>query len=1333
MGGKKSKPTIGYWYKLAIHFLMGKAIDVLLEIRGGDKTAWSGFQSTSGTIAIAAKNLWGGEKAEGGIEGDFELMMGEPDQMPNAYLGAVFGAKNPGFRGKATGVFKGGLYGAFNPYPKAMSFKVRRILTDWEGGSAWLPEYAPIPIGEEAYVPVEYPEGTAVELSWHQSTAEQGVNDQAGMGIAYFDASGTQIGSTEWSTIIDTPTSGTQPAFPFLWTGRTLSSTTPAGATKVRVFQKMVRRTGVENNGNIDSIELSIGGSAVALVNPGAETGTATGWTGDVGVRNLYGAHAGTYYFWGGSGNAEAIAYQDVQNLAYSGLLAMNPAHMLYESTISQFGLGEQATIIDDESLTAAAIQLHSEGFGLCMKFDPRHQTVEQFQRRIEQIIDGRFTQSRVDGKYRLILIRDNYVLDDLPILTDDDILEFREEDSDPLESVNQVMIEWFDPQQKEKRITPPINALAAIRASGGILSETSAFPEIPYEGLALRVGGRDLGYKSRPAKRFSLTTNRTPYSWLGGQLFRLQAPRRGIADMVCLLGELGAGVPRSGSMRIKASQHISALRSAVYVTGEPGVDHTPTPTPVATALQRLVEAPYLEMADRLSASDLGALSDDAGFALAMASRPEGGVDYSLYTGAGSEDLVDRGFADYCPTALVVESADRIQAGPFTLSSPSDLAEVVVGSLALWGDELVRVDAIDAEALTIELGRGCGDTVGQLHSANERIWFIDDGAGSDGREYSDGEVVHAKLLTRTSSAELALADATEVTATMNSRAARPYPPAKLLIDGLAPGAAVSETFSLSWSNRDRLLQADQLVDQEAASIGPEANTSYTVRVINDASNAVVLELESLGGDAVDILLAADYAALRVEMFAVRNGLTSWQTQVTDAFAYTAGAEGADYGTDNPGSPGTGTGTPATISPDDSWAQAGGTANAITATFDTTLTLGDGLELRVRASAANSGATTFDPNGLGPIAVTKLGGVALAAGDIAAAGHELILRYVASVPRWELLNPAASGGGGSGDVVGPASSIDGRLALYDGVTGKLLKQGSAPPTGTNTGDQVASGVPITDAGGFFSSGNVEGALQEVAALSGLSPFALPQLFTRALGRGNAGYWSQAAGTTTNTGFGFNIAGSPATTGTFSAGAISATNAITQSARDVMTSAAGAGSQCWRGISSALACVRGGFLFGMRGAVIDAATVANSRMFMGLRALQTAPGNVEPDTLVNCILLGSKAGDANLSVFWNDASGACSQTPLGSGFPAQTLSADIYTFEIYCAPGATTAYYGVTRYELATGTLTVSTGPMAGNLPASTTLMSPQWWRNNGATALAVSMANMNVYGAWNLEG
>lgn len=90
----------------------------------------------------------------------------------------------------------------------------------------------------------------------------------------------------------------------------------------------------------------------------------------------------------------------------------------------------------------------------------------------------------------------------------------------------------------------------------------------------------------------------------------------------------------------------------------------------------------------------------------------------------------------------------------------------------------------------------------------------------------------------------------------------------------------------------------------------------------------------------------------------------------------------------------------------SWAVAGGTADAIEATFSPALlSLEDGQIVGVRASGANTIAgVTFSPNGLTARTVKKYGNQALLVGDIYGANHELLLRYHASGTRWELLNP-----------------------------------------------------------------------------------------------------------------------------------------------------------------------------------------------------------------------------------------------------------------------------------------------------------------------------------------
>lgn len=44
---------------------------------------------------------------------------------------------------------------------------------------------------------------------------------------------------------------------------------------------------------------------------------------------------------------------------------------------------------------------------------------------------------------------------------------------------------------------------------------------------------------------------------------------------------------------------------------------------------------------------------------------------------------------------------------------------------------------------------------------------------------------------------------------------------------------------------------------------------------------------------------------------------------------------------------------------------------------------------------------------------------------------------------------------NGAVTGPVSATDSYLALFDGTTGSIIKVGSAPPTGTNTGDETTT--------------------------------------------------------------------------------------------------------------------------------------------------------------------------------------------------------------------------------------------------------------------------------------
>lgn len=93
-------------------------------------------------------------------------------------------------------------------------------------------------------------------------------------------------------------------------------------------------------------------------------------------------------------------------------------------------------------------------------------------------------------------------------------------------------------------------------------------------------------------------------------------------------------------------------------------------------------------------------------------------------------------------------------------------------------------------------------------------------------------------------------------------------------------------FDVAWAHRDRLLQADRLIDAEAASIGPEPSISYTLRVYIDS----VLDQEqpSIIGSATSIPVLSGNGRARLEVWAVRDGLESWQA-ATALFDYRTSA------------------------------------------------------------------------------------------------------------------------------------------------------------------------------------------------------------------------------------------------------------------------------------------------------------------------------------------------------------------------------------------------------------------------------------------------------------
>lgn len=567
-----------------------------------------------------------------------------------------------------------------------------------------------------------------------------------------------------------------------------------------------------------------------------------------------------------------------------SGIKAMNAAHLLYRCiTDPVTGLGKPESALDLDRMLVAAQTLFDEGLGLCLRWS-RSQVLGNFLATICTHVGGIWAEDPSTGKQYLKLLRGDYDIDTCVAVDETNVVELQSYQPQAITgSVNEVTVTYHSPiTNKDASLT--VHNLANIQAQGHTINQANTYPGIPTADLATRTAERDVRATSSLPVKVKLVVKSSVVVAKGDVLAFSWADLK-VVKMPIRVMEIDRGGPTDSSITLDCVQDVYALPTASYIVAQPGLWVPPNTTPAPLAYQRLIEATWRDISMRMSAGDLAQVDASSAYIGALGVEPSGVVayDYTMKSRvSGAPDYLEVAAGTFAPTGTLI-AAMPCEAGPtaVSLADPQRLDEVEVGDEVLIDYELMRVTAIDPVAATATLARGCVDTVPAIHSLGARVWFTDRHTGADPTEYLDGETVQAKLLMRTSSGTLDESLATALSATLEARQALPYPPAGLTVNGSVYPASVIEPLSLAWVARNRLTQADQLVDTTAGTIAAEVGTTYTVRVYLNG----VLDSTTTGITALTASPAVSgYGQLRVEIDAVRGGLASYQP-LTASFVY----------------------------------------------------------------------------------------------------------------------------------------------------------------------------------------------------------------------------------------------------------------------------------------------------------------------------------------------------------------------------------------------------------------------------------------------------------------
>ncbi len=918
------RQILGYKYYLGMQMgLCHGVADLIHSIRVGDKEAWKGPLAGNSRFEIHAGQLFGGEESEGGIRGFVDICMGAPDQLQNDYLVSVLGENQPAYRGVVTAVLNQ-VYVGTSAYIKPWAFRLQRINLRSDGSEQWYPAKAPIPAEHTTtsaafYFAIDTSSSIVgarmVLLKAALHDAIDFLRDHTDTSVSpkiQYDIHMVSFGDTVKSSI-------------------EFRNVQPHGFEALDDFVDALTSSGTTNfNVGLSQAATFLDGSGsktrcIIIVSDNADQGPSDPISGVVEAQatlDAIGAPVFCFRMFGAGPTTltgrtlEGFDNTPDDNLPITGDVPMfssgiealwsaltpspevlyydmNPAHIIREClTDATWGMGYNDGDIDDTSFMAAADTLYDEGFGLSMKWY-REEEIQEFVKVVQSHIDAYLYLSRTTGKFVLKLIRNDYDINTIDVVDEDDVIEWTEVlHRKPSEAVSSVVVKFYN-REKRKDGSHTVTNIAQAMQSGKVISTPREYPGINLRPLAVRVATRDVISLGSGMASGRLKVKRTLEHLNPGDPFRLVSDRHDIDGQVMRVAELGFGDGRNNQITLKFVQDVFNLGIEVLVdtTDSDWENPSNSPEPV---LPRLVwEMPFRELRQMIGDADLLTMltvDADAGMLQISGTAPTpdaGNADIEVDAGSGYE-FVDT--LDFSPGAFL-DGALAIDATSMTVVDDTDLEDVVVGSLAtIGGVEVIRVDAIGGTTLAIS--RGFLDTVPVAHSDGASVSFFDDFSLSDFEIRTAGDSIAVKLLTNTGLGQLDISAAPVDTVLFNSRAIRPLRPAGVTVEGEGYGpvdATGLTDISVEWLERNRLTETTPLAWTDAT-VAAEDGQTTVIEILDPVGTTILTTHDSLTGTSYSVPVASFLGNVSgfVRVGSERDGYREWQAHQIEVVVDAAG-------------------------------------------------------------------------------------------------------------------------------------------------------------------------------------------------------------------------------------------------------------------------------------------------------------------------------------------------------------------------------------------------------------------------------------------------------------
>jgi hypothetical protein len=426
--------------------------------------------------------------------------------------------------------------------------------------------------------------------------------------------------------------------------------------------------------------------------------------------------------------------------------------------------------------------------------------------------------QSPVTGKWKLVLLRDDYDAETLEWLTPANCIVRNAKRRRWGETVNEVTVSYTDPDSEESATVTAHN-LANKAIQGGTAAETRNYYGVRNPRLAQVLANRDVIEAGTPLWTAVIEVDRSEWQIEPAELRRLEWPDESIAEMVVRILSVDYGKKGDRKVKLSVIEDIFSVAGIGFTTpqGPLWQDDRVSPQPAESVVFTSVPMPELmrfgedpDEVDEAGIVRLAVMADSGSqpvLDMQTWRRLPSLSDYSLVAQHGPRRRY------LIPSALTEQAVSAI---PRAWIDALGYGFIQPGSRLMLGDddltgEVVVLVSFDSTTQNWAVNRGAFDTVPKAWPTGSSLWHYPDGREFVvDAEFEEGSQAF-RVLPRTRLGRLPISSAPTVLHDVRRRHDLPFRPADVQINGLGFGAAIYAEapypdIEVSWANRNRLTE-----------------------------------------------------------------------------------------------------------------------------------------------------------------------------------------------------------------------------------------------------------------------------------------------------------------------------------------------------------------------------------------------------------------------------------------------------------------------------------------------------------------------------------------------